>query len=44
MIQADNEGRLFGILNASNYDNVRVAEKGLLYRNTVKGAFQVVAR
>jgi starch synthase len=37
--KADNEGRLFGILNASNYDNIRVAEKGLLYRNTVKALF-----
>lgn len=38
--KADNEGRLFGILNASNYGNIRVAEKGLLYRNTVKALFR----
>ncbi|MFS4456399.1 glycogen synthase [Maribacter sp. 2304DJ31-5] len=38
--QADNEGRLFGILNASNYGNIRKAEKGLLYRNTVKALFK----
>ncbi len=38
--QADNEGRLFGILNGSNYKNIRVAEKGLLYRNTVKALFR----
>ena len=38
--QANNEGRLFGILNASNYGNIRVAEKGLLYRNTVKALFR----
>ncbi|QLG46114.1 glycogen synthase [Costertonia aggregata] len=38
--QADNEGRLFGILNASNYGNVREAEKGQLYRNTVKALFR----
>lgn len=37
---ADNEGRLFGILNASNYGNIREAEKGLLYRNTVKALFR----
>ncbi|MFS4417011.1 glycogen synthase [Maribacter sp. 2307ULW6-5] len=38
--KADDEGRLFGILNASNYGNTRKAEKGLLYRNTVKAIFQ----
>ncbi len=38
--KADNEGRLFGILNASNYGNIREAEKGLLYRNTVKALFR----
>ncbi len=37
--QAEDEGRLFGILNASNYGNIREAEKGLLYRNTVKALF-----
>ncbi|WP_405380657.1 glycogen synthase [Maribacter sp. LLG6340-A2] len=37
--KADNEGRLFGILNASNYNNIRKAEKGFLYRNTVKALF-----
>lgn len=38
--EADNQGRLYGILNASNYNNVRQAEKGLLYRNTVKALFR----
>lgn len=38
--KADNEGRLFGILNASNYENIRQAEKGLIYRNTVKALFR----
>lgn len=38
--KANNEGRLFGILNASNYNNIRVAEKGFLYRNTVKALFR----
>lgn len=37
--KANNEGRLYGILNASNYNNIRVAEKGFLYRNTVKALF-----
>ncbi len=36
---ADNEGRLFGILNGSNYKNVRVAKKGKIYRNIVKALF-----
>ncbi len=38
--QADNEGRLFGVLNGSNYKNIRAAEKGLIYRNTVKALFR----
>ena len=38
--QADNEGRLFGILNGSNYANIRAADKGHLYRNTVKALFR----
>ncbi|MCG2459854.1 glycogen/starch synthase [Flavobacteriaceae bacterium F89] len=37
--QADNEGRLFGILNGCNYNNIRVANKGQLYRNIVKALF-----
>ncbi len=37
---ADNEGRLFGILNGSNYQNIREAEKGNLYRNTITAIFQ----
>ncbi len=38
--QADQEHRLFGILNGSNYSNIRVVERGLLYRNTVKALFR----
>lgn len=38
--QADDEGRLFGILNGSNYNNIRAADKGKLYRNTVKALFR----
>lgn len=37
---ADNEGRLVGILNGSNYKNIRAAEKGFIYRNTVKALFK----
>lgn len=37
---ASSENRLYGILNASNYTNIREAEKGLLYRNTVKALFR----
>jgi len=38
--KANNEGRLFGILNACNYKNIRRTKKGLIYRNTVKAIFQ----
>ncbi|WP_150451057.1 glycogen synthase [Arenibacter lacus] len=37
--QANNEGRLFGILNGANYNNIRVAETGFIYRNIVKALF-----
>lgn len=40
LTDADNEGRLFGILNGSNYKNIRAAEKGFIYRNTVKALFK----
>ncbi|WP_343485556.1 glycogen/starch synthase [Allomuricauda sp. d1] len=36
---ADNEGRLFGILNGCNYKNINVEAKGQIYRNTVKALF-----
>lgn len=39
LMDAENEGRLFGILNGSNYSNIRKADKGQLYRNTVKALF-----
>ncbi|WP_299532039.1 glycogen synthase [Ulvibacterium sp.] len=38
--KADDEGRLFGILNGSNYKNIRTAKKGNIYRNTVKALFR----
>ncbi|MFI8606514.1 glycogen synthase [Cellulophaga baltica] len=37
--KADIEGRLFGILNGSNYNNIRAAEKGRLYRNIIRALF-----
>ncbi|MGB5273510.1 MAG: glycogen/starch synthase [Flavobacteriaceae bacterium] len=39
LVKANDEGRLFGILNGSNYNNIRVAATGQLYRNTVKALF-----
>ncbi len=38
--QADNEGRLFGILNGCNYNNIRVAEKNNIHRNIIKAIFE----
>lgn len=38
--KADNEGRLVGILNGSNYSNINVEAKGMIYRNTVLALFQ----
>ncbi|MDC6352598.1 glycogen/starch synthase [Zeaxanthinibacter sp. PT1] len=38
--QADMEGRLFGILNGSNYKNIRTAQKKNIYRNTIRAIFQ----
>ena len=40
LVKANDEGRLFGILNGSNYKNIRVAATGQLYRNTVKALFR----
>ena len=38
--QADDQGRLFGILNGCNYKNINQEKKGNLYRNTVKALFK----
>ncbi|NJB37281.1 MULTISPECIES: glycogen synthase [Flavobacteriaceae] len=38
--QADEEGRLFGILNGCNYSNINVEASGNIYRNTIKSLFQ----
>ncbi len=40
LLKAENEGRLYGILNGCNYGNIRVADTGKLYRNTVKALFR----
>lgn len=40
--QAHAEGRLFGILNACNYKNIRKEKKGDLYKNTLKALFKEV--
>lgn len=37
---ADQEDRLFGILNGCNYKNIRAAEKGHIYKNTIRAIFQ----
>jgi len=36
---ADNEGRLFGILNGCNYKNIRTAERNTLFGITIKAIF-----
>ncbi|WP_298484207.1 glycogen synthase [uncultured Maribacter sp.] len=38
--KADNEGRLIGILNGSNYKNIRTAEKGKIYLITINAIFK----
>ncbi|MEL6918119.1 MAG: glycogen/starch synthase [Bacteroidota bacterium] len=40
--QAEEEGRLFGILNGCNYGNIRTAKKNMLYQNIIKAVFQWV--
>lgn len=37
--EANNEGRLFGILNGCNYKNIRTAKKGSLYSNILTAIF-----
>ncbi|MEA1785861.1 glycogen/starch synthase [Arenibacter sp. GZD96] len=37
--KADKEGRLFGILNGSNYSQIREAKKGAIYLNTINAIF-----
>lgn len=38
--KANNEGRLHGILNGSNYKNIRAAEKNRIYKNILTAIFQ----
>ncbi|QLE00524.1 glycogen/starch synthase [Galbibacter sp. BG1] len=38
--QADEEGRLFGILNGCNYKNINKAKKNELYRNSMRAIFK----
>lgn len=40
LVQADRQGRLFGILNGCNYRNIRKAEPGRLFPNAVRSIFQ----
>ncbi|MEJ2583628.1 MAG: glycogen/starch synthase [Robiginitalea sp.] len=40
LVQADREGRLFGILNGCNYRNIRKAKPGTLFPNAIKAIFQ----
>jgi starch synthase len=37
---ADAEGRLFGILNGCNYQNIRTVEPNHIYKNTIRAIFQ----
>ncbi|MDT0675687.1 glycogen synthase [Autumnicola musiva] len=37
---ADNEGRLFGILNGASYSNVEKVEKGILFRQCIRRLFR----
>lgn len=39
LVHAEGEGRLFGILNGCNYKNIRTAQSGKLFPNTVKAIF-----
>jgi len=39
LLEADNQGRLFGILNGSNYKNIRSAKRNMLFKNAVKAIF-----
>lgn len=40
LLKAEEEGRLFGILNGCNYKNINAEESGFIYRNTVKALFR----
>ena len=38
--EADEEGRLFGILNGCNYKNIRTVERNHIYKNTIRAIFR----
>ncbi|MCF8714075.1 glycogen/starch synthase [Joostella atrarenae] len=40
LIKADDEGRLFGILNGCNYKNINKAKRNELYRNSLYAIFK----
>ncbi len=40
LLLADEEGRLFGILNGCNYKNIRTAERNHIYKNTIRAIFR----
>ena len=40
LLQAERQGRLFGILNGCIYRNIQTAEPGTLFRNTVSSIFR----
>jgi len=40
LLKAENEGRLFGILNGCNYSSIRTVEKNSLYTNIMTAIFQ----
>ncbi|MCM5661697.1 glycogen synthase [Galbibacter mesophilus] len=40
LTKADEEGRLFGILNGSNYKNINRAKRNELYKNSLKAIFK----
>lgn len=40
LTQADREGRLYGILNGANYQNIHITEHQALYRNTIRAIFK----
>ncbi len=40
LITADEEGRLFGILNGCNYKNIRTVERNHIYKNTIRAIFK----
>ena len=39
LVQANEEKRLFGILNGCNYKNIRTAKRKLIHRNIIKAIF-----